>query len=92
MKCYIRTIDRKTKEVLCYRTQYKNVVVTKITEERNPCYSVTHYPTGIALSKDRYKTKKEAFNNLDNIIKLARQKDIKQLCKKFGFDRINFKV
>lgn len=46
MKCNIRTIGRGVKEVQCYKTGYKNVVIAKVDEH---CYSITHWQTGIAL-------------------------------------------
>lgn len=42
MKCNIRTIGRDIKEVQCYKTGYKNVVIAKVDEY---CYSITHWQT-----------------------------------------------
>lgn len=57
MLCNIRTIERGIKEVPCYKTEYKNVVITKIDEH---CYSITHWQSGVSLSYDRYRRKKQS--------------------------------
>ena len=74
MKCNIRSCDRNTKEVQCYKTGYKNVVIAKVDEH---CYSITHWQTGIALSCDRYKRKKDAMDDLPEVI----EKNKKNKCK-----------
>lgn len=92
MKCNIRTI-RGTKEVPCYKTEYKNVVICKLD---NRCYSITHYKTGIALSSDRYATKKEAMNDIESVINEVRKvlkenkTTIKQFCRQREIEQINF--
>lgn len=58
MKCKIRIAVNVTKEVPCYKTKYKNVVITKIDKN---CYSVTHWQTGIAISQNPYKKKKRSY-------------------------------
>lgn len=70
MKCNIRTISRGVKEVQCYKTGYKNVVITKLDEY---CYSITHWQTGISLSFDRYETKQEAMNDIESVINEVRK-------------------
>ena len=93
MKCNIRTCDRNTKEVQCYKTGYKNVVICKLD---NRCYSITHYKTGIALSFDRYETKQEAINDIESVINEVRKglkenkTTIKQFCKRKEIEQINF--
>ena len=73
MKCNIRTCDRNTKEVQCYKTGYKNVVIAKVGEH---CYSITHWQTGIALSYDRYKRKKDAMDDLPEVIEKIRKTNV----------------
>lgn len=93
MKCNIRTIDRGVKEVQCYKTGYKNVVITKLDEY---CYSITHYKTGIALSFNRYATKQEAINDIESVINEVRKElkenktTIKQFCERKELEQINF--
>ena len=89
MKCNIRTCDRNTKEVQCYKTGYKNVVIAKVDEHR---YSITHWQTGIALSYDRYKRKKDAMDDLPEVIEEVRKTNvnIKQFCKEHKIKQINF--
>ena len=88
MKCNIRTIGRGVKEVPCYKTEYKNVVITKIDEH---CYSITHWQTGTALS-GRYRRRKDAFDDLPEVIEKIRKTkvNIKQLCKENKLKQINF--
>lgn len=89
MKCNIRTISRGVKEVQCYKTGYKNVVIAKVDER---CYSITHWQTGIALSYDRYKRKKDAVDDLPEVIEKIRKTNvnIKQFCKEHKIKQINF--
>ncbi len=89
MICNIRTIERGTKEVPCYKTEYKNVVITKIDEH---CYSITHWKSGVALSYDRYRRKKDAFDDLPEVIEKIRKTkvNIKQFCKRKELEQINF--
>lgn len=96
MKCYMRTIDRKTKLVSCYKTKYKNVVIAKVeVKEYVDIYSITHYPTGIALSYDRFTSKEEAFNSLDKVVNNVRKllnknnMTLKQYCINHNLERIN---
>ena len=96
MKCYMRTIDRKTKLVSCYKTKYKNVVIAKVeVKEYVDIYSITHYPTGIALSYDRFTSKEEAFNSLDKVVNNVRKllnknnMTLKQYCINQNLERIN---
>ena len=89
MKCNIRTI-KGTKEVPCYKTSYKNVVIAKIGEH---CYSITHWQTGIALGYNRYSTKKDAERELPEVIEKIRSitaGSMKQFCKQHGMEQINF--
>lgn len=88
MKCNINTKDG-VKEVLCYKTQYKNVVITKVGEH---CYSITHWQTGIALGRERYSRKKDAFDDLPEVIEKIRKTkvNIKQFCKEKKLKQINF--
>ena len=93
MKCNISTYDRNTKEVQCYKTGYKNVVIAKLDEQ---CYSITHWQTGIALSFNRYETKQEAINDIESVINELRKTlkenktTIKQFCKEKEIEQINF--
>lgn len=89
MKCNIRTIKNEIKEVPCCKTEYKNVVITKINEH---CYSITHWQTGIALSYDRYRRRKDAFDDLPEVIEKIRKTkvNIKQFCKEKKLKQINF--
>lgn len=88
MKCNIRTIGRGAKEVLCYKTKYKNVVITKTGEH---CYSITHWQSGIALSFG-YRRRKDAFDDLPKVIEKIRKTkvNIKQFCKEKELKQINF--
>lgn len=96
MKCNIRTIGRGVKEVQCYKTGYKNVVIAKLDEDDEHCYSITHWQTGIALSFDRYETKQEAINDIESVINEVRKElkenktTIKQFCKRKELEQINF--
>lgn len=89
MKCNIRTIKNEIKEVPCYKTEYKNVVITKIDEYR---YSITHWQTGVALSSNRYRRRKDAFDDLPEVIEKIRKTkvNIKQFCKENKLKQINF--
>ena len=90
MKCNIRTLGRgDIKEVLCYKTEYKNVVIAKLDEH---LYSITHWQTGIALSMDRYTRKKDAIDALPEVIEKVRKtnRSIKQFCKEKNLKQINF--
>lgn len=91
MKCNIMTIDRKVKEVLCYKTEYKNVIIAKVDEH---CYSITHWQTGVALSCNRYTKKKDAVTDLPEVVEKIRSLNInlKQLCKEKQIKQINFRV
>lgn len=89
MKCNIRTVGRDIREVLCYKTEYKNVVIAKLDEH---LYSITHWQTGIALSRDTYNRKKDAIDALPEVIKKIRKinMSMKQFCKKYNLKQINF--
>lgn len=89
MKCNIRTIKKEIKEVPCYKTEYKNVVITKIDEH---CYSITHWQTGIALSFDEYRRRKDAVEALPGVVEKVRSLNInlKQYCKNRKIKQINF--
>ena len=94
MKCNIRAIkyeknEIEIKEVLCYKTEYKNVVITKLDER---CYSITHWQSGVALSSGRYRRRKDAFDDLPQVIERARKTkiNIKQFCKRNKLKQINF--
>lgn len=89
MKCNIRMDGRDIKEVLCYKTEYKNVVIAKLDEH---VYSITHWQTGLALSHDRYKRKKDAIDALPEVIEKVRKtnRSIKQYCKDKNLKQINF--
>lgn len=88
MKCNIRTIGG-IKEVQCYKTGYKNVVIAKVDEY---CYSITHWKTGIALSYERYERKEDAMDGLPEVIDEVRKTNvnIKQFCKEHKIKQINF--
>lgn len=88
MKCNIKTIDG-IKEVQCYKTGYKNVVIAKVVEH---CYSITHWQTGIALSYDRYERKEDAMDDLPELIEEVRKTivNMKQFCKECKIKQINF--
>lgn len=93
MICNIRTCEKGTKQVKCFKTKYKNIVICKLN---NKCYSITHYKTGIALSFDRYSTKKEAINDVESTVKEVNKRlkenktTIKQFCKQKEIEQINF--
>lgn len=89
MKCNIRTLERGVKEVPCYKTEYKNIVIAKLDEH---CYSITHWQTGIALSLERYERKKDAVNAIPETIEKVKgtNLNIKQYCKKHKLKQINF--
>lgn len=88
MKCNIITKDG-VKEVFCYKTQYKNVVITKVDEH---CYSITHWQTGIALGYERYSRKEDAVEALPGVVEKVRSLNInfKQYCKNSKIKQINF--
>lgn len=88
MKCNIRTTKGEIKEVPCYKTEYKNVVITKVDEH---CYSITHWQTGVALSNS-YRRRKDAFDDLSEVIEKIRKTkvNIKQFCKENKLKQINF--
>lgn len=73
MKCNIKTIGG-IKEVQCYKTGYKNVVIAKVDEH---CYSITHWQTGIALSYERYERKEDAMDDLPEVIEEVRKNKCK---------------
>lgn len=89
MKCNIRTIEREIKEVPCYKTEYKNVVITKVDEH---CYSITHWQTGIALGYETYSRKKDAVEALPGVVEKIRSLNInlKQYCKNRKIKQVNF--
>lgn len=88
MKCNIRTIGG-IKEVQCYKTGYKNVVIAKVDEY---CYSITHWQTGMALYYERYERKEDAMDCLSEVIEEVRKTNvnIKQFCKEHKLKQINF--
>lgn len=92
MKCNIMT-NKGVKEVKCYKTQYKNVVIAKTIDEK---WSITHYQTGFALGFERFVKKADAIEALPKTIKIAKKSisksgcSMKQLCKKQGIKQINF--
>ena len=88
MKCNIKTIGG-IKEVQCYKTGYKNVVIAKVDEH---CYSITHWQTGISLSHYRYWRKENAMDDLPEVIEKIRKTNvnIKQFCKERNLEQINF--
>lgn len=89
MKCNIITVGRDTREVPCYKTEYKNVVIAKLDEH---LYSITHWQTGIALSRGIYKRKKDAIDALPEVIEKIRETNmsIKQFCERYNLKQINF--
>lgn len=91
MKCNIMTIGRKVKEVPCYKTEYKNVIIAKVDEHH---YSITHWQTGVALSYNRYTNKRDAISDLPEVIEKIRSLNInlKQFCKEKQIKQINFRV
>lgn len=88
MKCNIMTISG-VKEVLCYKTEYKNVIIAKVDER---CYSITHWQTGVALGCERYSRKKDAVEALPGVVEKIRSLNInlKQCCKNRKIKQINF--
>lgn len=77
------------KKVKAYKTKYKNVVIVYIDDVK--LYSITHYQTGLGISRKKYKTKKKAFDDLERVI----EKDREELNKiirsiKGRTKRINF--
>lgn len=67
-----------------------------ICELDNRCYSITHWQSGIALSYNRYKRKKDAMDDIESVINevhkgLKENKTtIKQFCKRKELEQINF--
>ena len=86
MQCNVRTKDGN-KKVPCYKTKYKNIVVTKI----NGYYTITHYPTGMSLTGTTYARKKDAVQNIPEAIKMVKKQipNIKQFCEQRRIHRIN---
>lgn len=94
MECNIMCCDRKVRKKPCYKTNYKNIVIVKLTDR---CYSITHYQTGVAIEYIRYVSKQKALANLDDVIYRTREifkrnsiKSLKQYCKQCGIKQINF--
>lgn len=95
-KGYVLTKAGKRKALL-YKTGYRNVVITKWrTEGLRMVYTITHGPTGIALSSDRYRTLQEAMNHVKETVLRVRKalkeqnRTIKSYCKENNIERINF--
>lgn len=95
MKINIKT-NNGIKQVNCYKTQYKNIVIAELKDIGGDgcCYSITHYPTGVALCSKRYIRKKDVMQELHEVIEQIKNteygKNIKKYCKKYGIERINF--
>lgn len=86
MQCNVRMVGGN-KKVPCYKTKYKNIVVTKI----DGYYTITHYPTGMSLTGTTYARKKDAVQNIPEAIKRVKKQipNIKQLCEQRQIYRIN---
>lgn len=90
MQCNVR-MKGGNKKVPCYKTKYKNIVVTKI----DGYYTITHYPTGMSLTGTTYGTtyarKKDAVQNIPEAIKMVKKQipNIKQWCEQRQIHRIN---
>lgn len=94
-KGYVLTKAGKRK-ALFYKTGYRNVVIAKWrTEGLRMVYSITHEPTGIALSYDQYRTLQEAMDKVEETVlrvrKVLREQNrtIKSYCKVNNIKRIN---
>ena len=64
-------------------------MITKVDEHR---YSITHWQTGAALFSNRYRRRKDAFDDLSEVIEKIRKTkvNIKQFCKENKLKQINF--
>lgn len=94
-KGYVLTRAGKRKALL-YETDYKNVVVAKWRAEGLlAIYTITHEPTGIALSYDRCLTLQEAMDKVEETVLRARKalkeqnRTIKSYCEGNNIKRIN---
>lgn len=94
-KGYVLTKAGKRKALL-YKTGYKNVVIAKWrTEELGMVYTITHEPTGIALSYDRYLDLQEAMDKVEETVLRVRKalkeqnRTIKSYCEENNINRIN---
>lgn len=89
MQCNVRMVVGGNKKVPCYKTKYKNIVVTKI----DGChYTITHYPTGMSLTGGTtYARKKDAVQDIPEAIKKVKKQipNIKQFCEQRQIHRIN---
>lgn len=93
---YVLTRTGKRKALL-YETNYKNVVVAKWrTEGLLIIYTITHEPSGIALSYDLYRTLQEAMDKVEGTVLRVRKalkeqnRTIKSYCEGNNIERINF--
>lgn len=94
-KGYVLTKAGKRKALL-YKTGYKNVVVAKwVGNSAYYAYTITHEPTGIALSPDRYRDLQEAMDQVEETVLRVRKalkeqnRTIKSYCKQNKIGRIN---
>lgn len=94
-KGYVLTKAGKRKALL-YKTGYKNVVIAKWrTEGLCVVYTITHEPTGIALSPDQYWTLQEAVDKVKETVLRVRKtlkeqnRTIKSYCEGNNIKRIN---
>lgn len=94
-KGYVLTRAGKRKALL-YKTSYRNVVIAKWkAEELGMIYSITHEPTGIALSTDRYLDLQEAMDEVEETVLRVRKalkeqnRTIKSYCEENNIKRIN---
>ena len=93
MECNIMGCDKKVIKKPCYKTKYKNVVIVKL---KNRCYSITHYPTGIAISYERYTSVNKALLDLDDRVNSVKEClknnniTLKQIYRKHKIKKINF--
>lgn len=94
MECNIMAYDRKAIKKPCYKTKYKNIVIVKL---ENRCYSITHYPTGMAIDYERYTSVNKALLDLDDKVNSVKEClknnniTLKQFCRQHKIKKINFK-
>ncbi len=82
MKVWIRLESGKRKQVGGFETESRNVAITKAYDGKG--YVFTHIPTGIMVSRKRYRTLRGARNDETKVLNELRTyiKQNKELIKK----------
>ena len=82
MKVLIRLNNGNRKQVDGFKTESRNVAITEAYEGEG--YVFTHIPTGVMVSRKKYRTLREARNDETKVLKELRTyiKQNKELIKK----------